>query len=449
MASPASLKPHQLNALLQMKNGCILNGGVGSGKSRTALAYYYTENGGEVNTPKYVQMVNPCDLYIITPANKRDLLDWKQELLVFNMYYSEEHPELNLYHNKVVIDSWNNIKKYSNVKNAMFIFDEQHVSGYGAWTKAFLKIAKSNKWILLSATPGDCWKDFIPVFIANGFYRNKTDFDMQHVVYARFVKFPMIERYINEGILLKHKKDIMVTMDFERKTIPHHITVFTDYDVKKYNYIVKNHWNIYKDTPIENASEYCLVLRRLVNSDNSRKEVLLKIVQEHPRAIIFYSYDYELEFLRQVFIGYKVGERNGHVHDTLPDGDKWVYLVQYYSGAESWNCVTADTTIFFSQNYSYRLMVQATGRTDRMNTPFTDLYYYHLKTTSKIDTAIHMALKRKEKFNEEAFAPKFVKDQKLATSSAPSKLVKNKIDRAHFKIEDYCEEHSSWKNPLT
>ena len=48
-------------------------------------------------------------------------------------------------------------------------------------------------------------------------------------------------------------------------------------------------------------------------------------------------------------------------------------------------------------------MEQARGRIDRMNTPFNDLYYYHLKTRSGIDLAISRALNSKKKFNESGF----------------------------------------------
>jgi hypothetical protein len=421
-----TLRDYQEDALNRMKNGCILNGGTGSGKSRTALAYYYCQNGGELSACAYIRMTNPCDLYIITTANKRDALEWEGELANFHMSI---HPEVNLYKNKVIVDSWNNIHKYVGIRNSMFIFDEQHVSGYGSWTHAFLTIAKRNKWILLSATPGDTWMDYIPVFIANGFYRNKTDFCFQHVIYSRFTNYPKVERYIDEGKLIKLRKDILVSMDFERKTIPHHESIFVSYDREKYDYVMKNRWNIYKDAPIENAGEFCLVLRRIVNSDPSRQTAILDIFEKHNKAIIFYSYDYELDILRKLFEGIcTVAERNGHKHDELPKGDKWVYLVQYSSGSEAWNCITTDTIIFFSQSYSYRTMVQATGRIDRVNTPYIDLYYYHLKTTSKIDNAIHMALKRKQKFNEKKFAPDF--------------------DKKNIDISKYCEEHSSWKNPL-
>ncbi len=179
-----NLYDYQLEAVKNMKNGCILCGGVGSGKSITSLVYYYSQQGGQIGAGKYIPMKKPKDLYIITTARKRDTLEWEGELSPFLL---STHEEINFYKNKVVVDSWNNIGKYENVSNAFFIFDEQRVVGYGAWTKAFLKIAKSNKWILLSATPGDTWQDYIPVFIANGFYKNKSQFVRDHIVYYHLV----------------------------------------------------------------------------------------------------------------------------------------------------------------------------------------------------------------------------------------------------------------------
>ena len=191
-----------------MKNGCILCGGVGSGKSRTALAYYYLLNGGKLHTENYIPMDDPPkDLYVITTARKRDTLEWEGELSPFLL---SVHSDVNLYGNKVVVDSWNNIKKYTDVKGAFFIFDEQRVVGNGTWVKSFLKITKSNQWILLSATPGDTWLDYIPVLLANGFYKNRTEFMREHVVFKRFSKFPQVDRYLNTGRLIRLRNSILV-----------------------------------------------------------------------------------------------------------------------------------------------------------------------------------------------------------------------------------------------
>ena len=397
MAIP--LYDYQLDAIKRMKNGCILCGGVGSGKSRTSLAYYYLKQGGEVVPKDYIPMTNPKDLYIITTARKRDTLEWEGELSSFLL---SPNPEVNYYKNTVVIDSWNNIKKYANVTGAFFIFDEQRVVGSGAWVKAFLKIAKRNEWILLSATPGDTWSDYIPVFVANGFYKNKTEFITEHVVYSRFSKFPKIDRYLGTGKLLRLRNDILIDMDFKRQTISHHDDAYVKYDIEKYKAAMRTRWDPYKNEPIQQASGLCYVLRRIVNEDDSRQIMLMEIFENHPKLIVFYNFDYELDILKGLYYGEKVeiAEWNGHKHQPIPTSKSWVYLVQYTAGCEGWNCVATDTIVFYSQNYSYKVMQQAAGRIDRLNTPFKDLYYYHLKTRSGIDLAISKALSEKKQFNE-------------------------------------------------
>lgn len=392
---------HQKEALLRMKNGCILNGGVGSGKSITSLAYYFTRQGGSIE-PEYVPMKNPRDLYIITTAQKRNTLEWEGELTAFLI---TTHPEAAYYNHTVVVDSWNNIKKYSDISDAFFIFDEQRVCGYGAWTKSFLKIAKNNDWILLSASPGDQWSDYIPVFIANGFYKNKTEFSREHIVYSRFTNYPKIDRYIGTGKLLRLRNDILVDMDFERKTVPHHEDISVSYDMETYKDVSKTRWNPYKDAPIINAAELCYVWRKIVNSDESRQVALLELAEKHPRMIVFYNFDYELDILKKLYYGDNVqlAEYNGHKHDPLPTGERWIYLVNYAAGNAGWNCTKTDTIVFFSQNYSYKVMLQSSGRIDRLTTPFTHLYYYHLKSKAPIDLAISRALKQKRNFNESKF----------------------------------------------
>lgn len=405
------LYDYQLDAIKRMKNGCILCGGVGSGKSMTSLAYYYLQNGGDISFlmgDEYVTMddVQIKDLYIITTARKRDTLEWEGELANFLL---STHPNTSLYKNKVVVDSWNNIGKYADIKNAFFIFDEQRVVGSGAWVKAFLKIVKVNQWVLLSATPGDTWQDYIPVFIANGFYRNKTEFTQEHIIWKRFSKFPQIDRYINTGRLIRLRNSILVNMEFDRKTVSHHEDVYVNYDISKYKDITRNRWDIWEDKPIENAAGLCYALRKIVNIDSSRQVALMEIVEKHPKAIIFYNFDYELDILKGLYYGenVEIAEWNGHKHQPIPESDKWIYLVQYNAGAEGWNCIKTDTIIFYSQNYSYKVMVQSSGRIDRLNTPFTDLYYYHLKSRSGIDLAISRALKSKKKFNETRFVKQY------------------------------------------
>ena len=398
-----SLYDYQLDAVKRMRNGCILCGGVGSGKSRTSLAYYWSCMGGKLNTKNYVKLKKkPKDLYIITTARKRDDLEWEGEFAPFLL---STNPDVNLYSNKVVVDSWNNVGKHKEVRNAFFIFDEQRVVGSGAWVKAFLKITKSNNWILLSATPGDTWNDYIPVFIANGFYKNRTEFIREHVVYKRFSKFPQVDRYIGTGKLIRLRNRILVDMDFERQTISHHEDIFCTYDMPKYKEVMRKRWNPYTDEPIQQASGLCYVLRRIVNEDESRQVALLELFEKHPRMIIFYNFDYELDLLKSLYFGDKVevAEWNGHKHQPVPTSNSWVYLVQYNAGAEGWNCIKTDTIVFYSQNYSYKVLHQSSGRIDRLNTPYTDLYYYHLKSRSGIDLAISKALNLKKNFNERKY----------------------------------------------
>lgn len=397
--SGISLYDYQLDAVNRMKNGCILCGGVGSGKSRTALAYYYKEQGGKIGTNRYIPMRNPRDLYIITTARKRDTKEWQEEFGIFRI---SDNPDCNFYRNKVVVDSWNNIKKYKDVYGAFFIFDEQRVVGSGAWVKAFLNITRKNDWILLSATPGDTWQDYIPVFVANGFYKNKTEFCREHIVYSRFTKYPKVDHYINTGRLIRLRNDILVDMDFHRNTIAHHEDIYCGYDISMYKDVTKLRWNPYTNQPIANAADLCRTWRKIVNSDESRQIALLELFEKHPKMIVFYNFDYELDILRGLYYGenVQIAEWNGHRHEPIPGGSKWIYLVNYTAGAEGWNCVTTDTIVFYSQNYSYKIMQQAAGRIDRLNTRFVDLYYYHFKSRSGIDLAISRALSQKRNFNE-------------------------------------------------
>lgn len=397
------LYPFQQEAVKKMRNGCILCGDVGSGKSRTGLAYYYLQQnplGDLVSFAKNHPTIQ--DLYIITTAHKRDTAEWEFELANFRM---GTNPINDVFTHLVTVDSWNNIRKYESVRGAFFIFDEQRVVGRGAWVKSFLKITKTNDWILLSATPGDKWEDYVPVFLANGFYRTRTEFNNEHIIWEPRVDFPKVRGYMNTGRLVRLRDRILVRMNDTRTTIAHHEDIFVTYDTLEYKNLTRLRWNPWLDQPIKTPSELCYAWRKIVNSDESRQVVILQILEDHPKSIIFYNFDYELDILRN--LGYTEGtvvaEWNGHKHDTLPTGEKWVYLVQYVAGCEGWNCITTDTIIFYSQTYSYKVLHQAEGRINRLNTPYRDLYYYHLRSRSAIDLAIHRALVDKKTFNEGAY----------------------------------------------
>lgn len=397
------LYDYQEKAVKNMKNGCILNGGVGSGKSRTGLYYYFSKCGGKIDAYNYTPMTNPKNLLILTTAMKRDKHEWDKELIPFLL---STDPEINYYSNEVIIDSWNNIKKYADLKNWFVIFDEDRVTGSGVWVKVFLRMAKNNEWIILSATPGDTWSDYIPVFIANGFYRNRSDFSQQHIVYARYCTFPKIDRYINTRKLVRLRERVLVDMEFHRKTKAEHTWCYCDYDISAYKQAMKTRWDPYKDEPIQNAGGLCYVLRRIVNSDESRLDELRRLLTSHPKVIVFYNFDYEREELigSLRLLRYPYSEWSGHAHQEIPDdGHRWVYLVQYTAGCEGWNSIKTDTVIFFSQNYSYKVMEQAAGRIDRLNTPYDTLYFYHFTSRSPIDRAITNAVKTKKIFNERRF----------------------------------------------
>lgn len=402
-----TLRKEQKEAIMALKSGNILCGGVGSGKTRTALGYYYKVCKGKLpmkhNT--FEAFKNPKDLYVITTAMKRDTGDWYDEAASFLIF---DDPSLNPCGVKMTVDSWNNISKYTKVKDAVFIFDEDRVVGYGTWSKSFIKIAKQNQWILLSATPGDNWGDYMSVFIANGFYRNKSEFEARHAVYSRFTKFPMIERYVDIDILEKYRDSILVTMSTDRSTKRHVIRFIAEYDKKRYKKIFEDRWNIFTDEPVKNISELCATMRKVLNSDPSRMKYVNMITKEKPKVIIFYNYDFELDILLngEYEDGTVIAQWNGHTHDPIPDTSRWVYLVQYTAGAEGWNCITTDTIIFYSQNYSYKIMEQSMGRIDRMNTPYVDLYYYVISSHASIDLAINRALSKKKKFNQSAFVNK-------------------------------------------
>lgn len=370
---------HQEEALTKIKSGSILNGGVGSGKTLTSLVYYKRNYSDKL-------------LIVITTAKKRDSGDWESDAELAGVKID-------------VVDSWNNIKKYISLKNAFFIFDEQRVVGYSSWGKAFIKICKVNKWILLTATPGDSWMEYMTVFIANGFYRNKTDFVDQHVEFDQYVKYPKILRYHNEGKLIKLRQMILVPMRFERKTVRRRQYIRSNFDKESYSKILQKRWNIYTESPIENGSEMLQCLRKLVASDEDRIFNASFLMDIHDRLIIFYNYDYERDILIYICNALKrhYWEWNGHNHNEIPDVERWLYLVQYTAGAEGWNCTTTNTILFYSLNYSYKIMEQAEGRIDRLNTKYKSLDYYFLISDSDIDKSVRKAIATKKKFNESAY----------------------------------------------
>lgn len=386
------LRRHQLEALDKMKNGCILKGGVGSGKTLTALSYYL----------KYEK---PKDIYVITTAKKRDSLDWNREAASLGIGTSADASVAGV----LTVDSWNNIGRYVDVTEGFFIFDEQRLVGSGAWVKAFIKIAKVNRWVLLSATPGDTWMDYVPAFVANGYYKNRTEFIRRHVVYSRFSKFPKIDHYVETGLLEKYRRKVLVEMPYARHTIRHEITQPVDYPTDILRDVTEKRWHVYDDRPLKDISELFIVMRKVVNSDYSRLGALMKLTEKHPRLIIFYSFNYELDILRTMgsTLNIPMAEWNGQKHQDIPDTEKWIYLVQYTAGAEGWNCITTNAIAFYSLQYSYKIFEQAKGRIDRMNTPYVDLFYYVLRSSSPIDNMIWKVLKFKENFSEAKYAGKF------------------------------------------
>ena len=397
-----SLFEYQRKAILELKTGSILWGGVGSGKSLTALGYYYTIECNGILFDKMTPMLKPKDLYIITTSKKRDSLDWEREAAFLGI---SKDKKVSINGVKLTVDSWHNIGKYKEVKNAFFIFDEQKVIGSGAWVRSFIKITRSNNWIILSATPGDTWVDYIPVFIANGFYKNRTDFIHQHIIYNTFANYPKIDRYINIGKLEKLKRKILVKMDYKKKTIDNIETIFFPYDEEKVEMIYEKRWNPFKNLPIQGASEACYAMRKVVNSDSSRFNKILELLKKHKKLIIFYNFDYELDILRSLeeVVDIPVSEYNGHLHESLPQGKTWIYLAQYLSAGEAWNCTETNAIILYSRNYSYKQTVQAMGRIDRQNTPFLNLYYYFFSSKSRIDKGITESYSKKKNFNENKF----------------------------------------------
>ena len=391
------LRPHQKEALGKLRDGNILWGGVGSGKSRVAVAYYQKEHRGK-------------DVYVITTAKKRDSKDWQGE---FAKVVVGGEPDATV-GGILAVDSWNQIDKYKNVTGAFFIFDEQRLVGSGKWVRSFLRIAKQNSWILLSATPGDTWMDYIPVFMANGFYKTRSEFKLEHVIYQPYVRFPKVQRYVGEGKLIKLREKILVPMPYEKLTVRHSVTKTVSHKDDLLKSVIKNRWHIYQNRPIRDVAELFQIMRRIINCDASRVRAIEKLMEEHKKMVIFYNFDYELEILRQLAAKIPVAEWNGHKHEEIPDTDRWLYLVQYVAGSEGWNCVETNVIVFYSLTYSYKNWEQAHGRIDRLNTPYRDLYYYILRSKSVVDGAIWQSLKAKKSFNVMQFPLEKLNGQDLA-----------------------------------
>lgn len=390
------LYPHQKKALTELDNGKILCGDTGSGKSKVAATYY-------------VEKEAPRDVYVITTAKKRDSLDWQGEFAAYGIGRTPDATVAGV----LVVDSWNNITKYKDVENAFFIFDEQRVVGSGTWVGSFLKIAKNNRWILLSATPGDTWLDYIPVFVANGFYKNRTEFKREHVIYAPFSKFPRVEGYLGTGKLLKLRYSVLVEMPYMRHTTRRVETIQCGHDAEQFDAVRTKRWHVYENRPLRNSAEYYYVMRKVVNSDSSRIQAIRELHKKHPKLIVFYNFDYELDLLRTLAdpvqnedtsgeLGEEIpfAEWNGHKHQLIPATDRWIYAVQFMSGSEGWNCIETDATVFYSLTYSYKNWHQAHGRIDRLNTPFSTLHYYILRSSSWIDRVVFQSLSTKKNFNE-------------------------------------------------
>ena len=387
------LTDYQVDAVEKMHNGCILRGGTGSGKTLTSLVHVFEKilGGSSPLYPDHAYQKPRIDIpvYVITTPKKRDSCDWTSEAALVPLHLT-------------VVDSWNNIQKYEHIRDAIFIFDESKVIGYGAWTQAFLKITKNNAWVLLSATPADTWIEYMPVFIANGFYKNKTDFELEHVMWSRYAKYPKVERYLNTSRLIRHRDSILVDMPDNRATTQHHKDILCDFDFLNYNILSKERWDIFNNKPIRDISQLCYTLRRLVNSDESRLDALSSIYARHKKVIVFYNYDYELYIIREWCAANNIvySEWNGHNHDPIPTTKFWIYLCQYTAAKEAWNCIDTDCIVFYSQTYSYKALIQSAGRIDRMNTTFMHLYYYHFLSTAPIEIGIQKALVQKENFNE-------------------------------------------------
>lgn len=376
----AKLYSHQEEALGLLQSGKVLVGGVGSGKSRVGASWALSQ-------------ADESKIIVITTARKRDSLEWEGEFAALGADFEE-----------VTIESWNNISKFDDCCLNVFIFDEQRVVGSGAWVKSFLKIVENNQWIMLSATPGDVWLDYVPLFIANGYYKNRTEFAERHIVWDRFAKYSKVERYLDTGLLEARRRKILVPMSAERHTRRNRSYIPMKYDKEMYESIAKKRVDPWTGEPYRNAAGVCYGLRKCVNSDRSRVDHIRLVARKRKKLIVFYNFNYERDILLELRDEFTVAEWNGHNHEPIPSTDSWVYLVQYTAGAEGWNCVETDTIVFYSLNYSWKILEQAEGRIDRINTPFTDLHYFYFFSESGIDSAIRKAVQEKGVFNERIFA---------------------------------------------
>ena len=400
-------RPEQIQAVRQLQNGSILAGGVGSGKTLTSLAWYLTSVCNAASFKKGGSLVKKKvkgspTLYVITTAKKRDSLEWEGEAARLGL---STDPACSFTGSSIVVDSWNNIGKYSDREHAVFFFDEQRASGSGRWVKEFLKITRKNTWLLLSATPGDVWMDYLPVFMAHGFFRTRTEFMEDHVIFDRFAKYPKVKRYIGEAKLQRLRRSILVEMPVERHTTRERETVYCDYDRDLYKWVVKNRMDPWTEEPLRDAGGVCRILRKVVSDNDWRSAQAKRILSSNERVIVFYNYNYELDRILAVAesLGLPTAQWNGHRHDAIPAESRWVYICQYTSAAEGWNCTSTDTVLFWSLNYSWRVTEQCEGRIDRLNTPYSRLRYYFLESHSSIDEAVRRSLSSKKVFNERAF----------------------------------------------
>ena len=380
------LLKYQEEAIQKLHSGSVLYGATGSGKSLTGLAYY-------------MRCWSHLDLYIITTSKKRNAGEWEEEIAKLGC----PPPK--------AIDSWNRLKNYRMVSDAFFLFDEHKVGGHGKWAQSMITIAKKNKWILLTATPGDVWDDYASIFIANEFVKNKTTWNEDFCIFDRISKYPKIIGYQREDVLKNMRDAVLVPMEYqsEKVPIPYVIPYKVDHEEEAYVLARRKSLRHPEMRAFRNTSAMFAYMRMNLPDKESKIQALADVLKKEPKAIIFYNFTpekYEIEnAARQVNIPFF--QYNGQIKDNVPDGDTWVYAVQYTAGAEAWNCITCRTVIFYSMNYSYKVMTQAKGRIDRCNSPFDELhYYYFISPDFEIDQEILNALTRKEKFNEEALANK-------------------------------------------